>query len=58
MRDYPLHYPDGMPAKNLKYKITTENGQIFQGTSDENGKTKMYNSDSMKNLKIEIFTEQ
>ncbi len=53
-----LHYPDGEPAKNLKYKITTENGQIFQGTSDENGKTKMYNSDSMKNLKIEIFAEE
>ena len=53
-----LHYPDGAPAKNLKYKITASNGQVYQGTSDENGKTKMCNSDSMESLKIEIFTDE
>lgn len=44
--------------KNLKYKITASNGQVYQGTSDENGKTKMCNSDSMESLKIEIFTDE
>lgn len=50
-----LHYSDGEPAKNLKYKITTEDGQVFQGISDETGKTKLCNTDSMKSLKIEVF---
>ena len=53
-----LHYPDGAPAKNLKYKITADDGQVFEGISDEHGKTKLCNSDSMESLKIEIFTDK
>lgn len=30
----------GEPAKNLKYKITVTDGQVFEGVSDEDGKTK------------------
>ena len=53
-----LHYPDGEPAKNLKYKITAEDGQIFEGISDENGKTSVYSKDAMSALNIEVFSPE
>ncbi|AOA59611.1 type VI secretion system Vgr family protein [Acinetobacter larvae] len=50
-----LHYPDGEPAKNLKYRITAEDGQIFEGISDEEGKTEVCAKDMMHALKIEVL---
>lgn len=52
---FMLHYPDGAPAKNLKYKMTTEDGQIFEGTSGEDGKTEVCLKDAMAALSIEVF---
>lgn len=53
-----LHYPDGAPAKNLKYKITTNDGQIFEGVSGEDGKTQVCNKNVMTALKIEVFSPE
>lgn len=53
-----LHYPDGAPAKNLKYKITADDGQVFEGISDEKGKTNIFNNDVMAALKIEVFSPE
>lgn len=53
-----LHYPDGEPAKNLKYKITAADGQVFEGVSGEDGKTKICNKDVMTALKIEVFSPE
>nr|WP_174506369.1 type VI secretion system Vgr family protein [Acinetobacter sp. Marseille-Q1620] len=53
-----LHYPDGAPAKNLKYKITTDDGQVFEGISGEDGKTNICNKDVMSALKIEVFSPE
>ncbi|WP_287906611.1 type VI secretion system Vgr family protein [Acinetobacter sp.] len=53
-----LHYPDGVPAKNLKYKITADDGQVFEGVSDEDGKTNIFSKDAMKALKIEVFAPE
>src|SRR5690606_11745454 len=52
---FTLHYPDGAPAKNLKYKMTTEDGQIFEGTSGEDGKTEVCLKDAMAALSIDVF---
>lgn len=53
-----LHYPDGAPAKNLKYKITADDGQVFEGISGENGKTNVCTKDAMAALKIEVFSPE
>lgn len=53
-----LHYPDGAPAKNLKYKITADDGQVFEGISGEDGKTNICNKDAMTALKIEVFSPE
>ena len=53
-----LHYPDGAPAKNLKYKITTDDGQVFEGISAEDGKTNICSKDAMTALKIEVFSPE
>ncbi|OUC58477.1 DUF2345 domain-containing protein, partial [Acinetobacter seifertii] len=50
-----LHYPDGEPAKNLKYRITAEDGQVFEGVSGEDGKTTVFTKDAMTALNIEVF---
>ncbi len=50
-----LYYPDGAPVKNLKYKITAEDGQIFEGVSGEDGKTDVCTKDVMAVLNIEVF---
>ncbi|MCG9483594.1 type VI secretion system tip protein VgrG [Acinetobacter pittii] len=50
-----LHYPDGEPAKNLKYRITAEDGQVFEGVSGEDGKTNVFTKDAMTALNIEVF---
>ncbi|UUM26618.1 hypothetical protein NQU59_13075 [Acinetobacter colistiniresistens] len=50
-----MHYPDGAPAKNLKYKITAEDGQVFEGVSGEDGKTDVCTKDVMSALKIEVL---
>ncbi len=53
-----LHYPDGEPAKNLKYKITAEDGQVFEGVSGEDGKTSVFSKDVMTALNIEVFSPE
>ncbi len=53
-----LHWPDGEPARNLKYKITAEDGQVFEGVSGEDGKTDVCTKDVMAALNIEVFTEE
>lgn len=53
-----LHYPDGEPAKNLKYRITTEDGQVFEGVSGEDGKTTVFTKDAMTALNIEVFSPE
>ncbi|QNX60530.1 type VI secretion system Vgr family protein [Acinetobacter seifertii] len=53
-----LHYPDGEPAKNLKYRITAEDGQIFEGVSGEDGKTTVFTKDAMTALNIEVFSPE
>lgn len=53
-----LHYPDGEPAKNLKYKITAEDGQVFEGVSGEDGKTNVFTKEVMTALNIEIFSPE
>ncbi len=50
-----LHWPDGEPTKNMKYKITAEDGQVFEGVSGEDGKTDVYAKDVMAALNIEVF---
>lgn len=50
-----LHYPDGEPVKNMKYKITAENGQVFQGVTGEDGKTMVFIKDVMSAVDIEVF---
>ncbi len=50
-----LYYPDGAPVKNLKYKITAEDGQVFEGVSGEDGKTDVCTKDVMAVLNIEVF---
>ena len=49
---------DGAPAKNLKYKITADDGQVFEGISGEDGKTNICNKDAMTALKIEVFSPE
>lgn len=53
-----LHYPDGEPAKNLKYRITAEDGQVFEGVSGEDGKTTVFTKDAMTALNIEVFSPE
>jgi len=53
-----LHYPDGAPAKNLKYKITADDGQVFEGISGEDGMTNVCTKDAMAALKIEVFSPE
>lgn len=53
-----LHYPDGEPAKNLKYRITAEDGQVFEGLSGEDGKTTVFTKDAMTALNIEVFSAE
>ncbi|MDR6798309.1 type VI secretion system Vgr family protein [Acinetobacter calcoaceticus] len=53
-----LHYPDGEPAKNLKYRITAEDGQVFEGVSGEDGKTNVFTKDAMTALNIEVFSPE
>lgn len=53
-----LHYPDGEPAKNLKYRITAEDGQVFEGVSGEDGKTDVCARDVMSALKIEVLSPE
>ncbi|WP_202743215.1 type VI secretion system Vgr family protein [Acinetobacter calcoaceticus] len=53
-----LHYPDGEPAKNLKYRITAEDGQVFEGVSGEDGKTTVFTKDAMAALNIEVFSPE
>lgn len=30
LKQFILHYPDGEPVKNLKYKVTAADGQVFE----------------------------
>lgn len=53
-----LHYPDGEPAKNLKYRITAEDGQVFEGVSGEDGKTTVFTKDAITALNIEVFSPE
>jgi len=53
-----LHYPDGEPAKNLKYRITAEDGQVFEGVSGKDGKTTVFTKDAMTALNIEVFSPE
>ncbi|MCU4368279.1 type VI secretion system Vgr family protein [Acinetobacter courvalinii] len=53
-----LHYPDGEPAKNLRYRITAEDGQVFEGVSGEDGKTSVFSKDVMTALNIEVFSPE
>ncbi|KAF1026365.1 MAG: Actin cross-linking toxin VgrG1 [Acinetobacter bereziniae] len=53
-----LHYPNGVPAKNLKYRITADDGQVFEGISGEDGKTNVFSKDVMTVLRIEIFSPE
>lgn len=50
-----LHYPDGTPAKNIKYRMTSEDGQVHEGISDESGKTNIYTKDAMAAIHLEIL---
>lgn len=52
---FMLHYPDGAPAKNLKYKMTTEDGQTFEGISGEDCKMEVCLKNAMTALSIEVF---
>ncbi len=51
-----MHYPDGEPAKNLKYRITAEDGQVFEGVSGEDGKTTVFTKDAMTALNMRVFS--
>ena len=49
-----LHYPDGEPAKNLKYRITAEDGQVLKGIW-RRWENYSFTKDAMTALNIEVF---
>jgi hypothetical protein len=49
-----LHDEQGNPVAGLRYKLTTDDGQVFQGVTDERGATQRVYSDRQVGIVVEL----
>lgn len=49
---------DGSLAKNAPYRATLDNGRVVQGKTDEQGRTELLQSDTMRGVKIELLEDK
>ncbi|WP_426395748.1 hypothetical protein ACN9M1_15580 [Ralstonia sp. R-29] len=47
----------GEPLSRLRYRITTGAGQVYEGTTDERGKTERVKTSGAEQLRLEILEE-
>jgi uncharacterized protein (DUF2345 family) len=49
---------DGEPAPDTEYKITTKEGQVYQGTTDDKGQTQRIYTSSLDSAKLELKVKE